>query len=478
MKKFIKLTTVLIVISIILSVFLCVPTFAASSSVSVSSKSVIIGNNVTVTVTINGGEAMYATEANVSYNAGVLQFLSGTSANGGNGSIKIVGTPGGASSQSYTLNFKTIGEGQSSISLGAVKYVGNDEVGVNGASTAVTVSKPAPSSNCNLSSLSIPGITLSPAFSPNNTVYSASVPNDVQSITIKAMPASADAVVNGMGEKSLNEGDNSFGITVIALSGAKKIYTVNIRRRLAGEKTVEELLTVNVGSATKKIVKDISALPLLPGFTASTATYNDQEVGVMVDKNNKYTIYYLSDPNGENASYFILNSNNEFEPLPYIKSGEKVYIIATAPQSLEIPKGFCSKELPFNNSKYPAFAYNDKKMNGFYILYCYDGEDYGFYSYDSELETLQRFPLFSLEKSKPVVAKKTSWLDKIKLSPTLTLVLLCTVFILLLAVVVLSVLLSKKGKNRNNGLYDLDDSEFSEEDITDGFVINTDSFEE
>ena len=87
------------------------------------------------------------------------------------------------------------------------------------------------SSDATLSSLNIPSVSLSPAFSPSVETYSASVANTVTSINISASANHPKASVTGVGAKSLNVGSNSFQITVTAENGTtKKTYTVNITR--------------------------------------------------------------------------------------------------------------------------------------------------------------------------------------------------------------------------------------------------------
>lgn len=459
MNKIIKTITLVIIIAILATFIFCFNVSASSSSIKVSSRSLIIGSNLTVTVTINGGEQMYGTEAYLSYNASVLQYVSGTMSNGGNGTVKIVGTPGGASSQSYTIKFKTIAEGQSNITLSGVKYVGNNEINVGGSSTSITVSKPQPSSNANLSSLRIDGVGLSPAFSQNVTTYNASVANSVETISIKAMPASGDAVIVGIGDKKLNEGDNNFTITVTAPSGAKKTYTLNVRRRLPGELTTEEKLTVTIGEEQKKVQTDISSLPVLNGFTQGTENYKDIQVGVLHDSDNKYTLYYLTDTNGENAKLYTLNSNGEFEPLPCIDFAGKTFIVEDAKEISSIPQGYKEKTFSINEKDFKAYGFENSKMNDFYILYCFDGENREYYTYDTSTGILQRFPMFSaIEEAKPVSKEKPTLINQFKNLPLLFKGIMLFSPIALILIIVLIILLAVSKKRNNRDYFEDDDT--------------------
>lgn len=143
MKK--RIEVLIIAVCMYLSVF-CpnVTIFAASgkTSVSVSASSVNIGDTVTVTGKASGasGEKVLATMT-LSWDAGVLQFVScSVDSNGGGGSRMVNG-------DSFTITLKAISAGTSSISLSAADGVLFDTVesldSMAGSSTAVTVNNAA-----------------------------------------------------------------------------------------------------------------------------------------------------------------------------------------------------------------------------------------------------------------------------------------------------------------------------------------------
>ncbi|MCQ2451465.1 MAG: cadherin-like beta sandwich domain-containing protein [Clostridia bacterium] len=463
MRKTIKIITVISVISILFSLLLAIPSNAASSSLRVSSRNITPGSKLTVTVSISAGEAMYATEAYVYYNASVLQFLSGSSANGKNGSVRIVGTPGEAKSQSYTLSFKAIAEGSSSISLNGVNYVGkndgNNTVSVGGSSTTVTVAKPAPSSNANLSSLTVSGASLSPSFSSGVTTYSASVPNTVSSVSVRAVAAASGANIMGIGDKALNEGENSFTITVTAPSGAKKSYTLNIRRRLKGELTTEERLTVSVGGGIKKVVKDASKLPTFENFKSKTENYNGVDVSVLTDTNEKYQIYYLSDSNGANPAPYIKGEKEDFVALPFILNSGKLYIVEDAENKM-LPDGYTDKTFSKNDGNFKAYGFKNADTKNVYILNLYNGEKNAYYGYDSSNNALILFPIFEVESGIVKTYKKTEnpqGIQKIiknfkALSP-MQKILFPSVAVGFIVILILAIVLIKKSKRRDYGDY-------------------------
>ena len=90
MNKTIKKLSALVVSAIlILGCFVFTASAAATATIAFSSKSPKVNDAVTVTVTVNGSEAMYSTELSVSYNPDVLRFESGDSASGGAGIVKV-----------------------------------------------------------------------------------------------------------------------------------------------------------------------------------------------------------------------------------------------------------------------------------------------------------------------------------------------------------------------------------------------------
>lgn len=448
----------LVIIAIIISIpFINISAFADSASISVSSSNALLGSQVKVTVKYSSNLSLYTAAGSLSYNSSVLQYVSGGSSASGS-SVSLYKDLNGEHSASFTLVFNAVAEGSSSLSLRIDGSDGNTK-GSASSSTVVNVSKPAPSSNANLSSLKVDGVGLSPAFSANTTTYSGSVPNSVESISIRATAATSGSSIMGIGDKKLNEGDNSFTITVTAPSGAKKTYTLNVRRRLPGELTTEEKLTVTIGEEQKKVQTDISSLPVLNGFTQGTENYKDIPVGVLHDSDNKYTLYYLTDTNGENAKLYTLNSNGEFEPLPCIDFAGKTFIVEDAKEILSIPQGYKEKTFSINEKDFKAYGFDNSKMNDFYILYCFDGENREYYTYDTSTGILQRFPMFSaIEEAKPVSKEKPTLINQFKNLPLLFKGIMLFSPIALILIIVLIILLAVSKKRNNRDYFDDDDT--------------------
>lgn len=84
-----------------------------------------------------------------------------------------------------------------------------------------------------LSSLSVSGYSLTPAFSGNTTNYSMIVGSDVSSVTINATAVAGTSSISGTGVKGLNYGANTIDIVCTAQNGSTKTYTINITREAA-----------------------------------------------------------------------------------------------------------------------------------------------------------------------------------------------------------------------------------------------------
>ena len=81
-----------------------------------------------------------------------------------------------------------------------------------------------------LSSLSIEGYSLTPAFSNDHDTYDLVVPSNVNTITINANTKNSKATVSGTGTVTLSGTLTTCTIEVKAENGAVREFTVNIAR--------------------------------------------------------------------------------------------------------------------------------------------------------------------------------------------------------------------------------------------------------
>lgn len=136
--------------------------------------------------------------------------------------------------------------------------------GSNENSYAITVNRAGTtaSSDANLSSLSLIGCTLSPAFSASTTAYTSSVLYTTASVTVSATASDAGATVSGTGKMDLAVGLNTFAVTVTAADGTTKAYTIAVTR-------AARVLSANADLASL----GVSGFSIAPAFSASTTAY-------------------------------------------------------------------------------------------------------------------------------------------------------------------------------------------------------------
>jgi len=114
----------------------------------------------------------------------------------------------------------------------------------NSKTYTITVNRAAPSSDNNLSALTVTGGPLVPDFAPGTTVYTVDVPFSVDSVTVSATKSDPNAVMSGdvTAGAGVPGGQATFplvplfprtvSITVMAPNGDSKMYSITITRSL------------------------------------------------------------------------------------------------------------------------------------------------------------------------------------------------------------------------------------------------------
>ena len=401
-----KTHLVLLTLMFATNIFSLTATAVASATLSFSSSKPTVGQTVTVKVTINGGEPIYNTTFDLTYDSNVLEYVNADiTTTGGAGVVKASPNPEGASKATYSFNFKTISAGTSRISVSGGAYGVENDLSF-AASANMIVSDVTKSDNANLKSLSLSKGTLSPKFSASKTSYTATVAKSVTEVKIYATAQDSGAKVAISGESALKEGKNTRTVTVTAPSGAQKTYTITITRSeedtassepdQASEPEVNPYETTLDGT-TYTVLNDISGITLPTGFSSEKAEYNGSEVDVAKDKDNNYTLYYLKSAGGGNPEPYVLSENsNTFERLQYAVFGDKTYIFAETPEDETAPDGYYETAVKIGDFSVKAFAANDTELTDFYYVYCFYENGFRMYRYDSRENVIQRSPEFKL----------------------------------------------------------------------------------
>lgn len=463
MKRIKRIIPVLLITAIMLATVLSMGVSAAGS-VSVGGGSYNLGQSFQIKVNVSNSDPIIAAQLNISYNASVITLtgVSGSDYTTGNGTVNIVDDDFSTATKdvksgSYTLSFKAAAEGNTNISVSAQIAPKTGGKVTASASNSIKVSIPAPSSNASLASLKVSGAELSPAFSAKTTSYTATVKYPVDKVTISANVADGGATCVGAGTFDLAVGENSKTITVTAPSGAKKSYTVVIKR-LTEEETAALIEQERAADPTLVVIdgidyhikNDLAEVTLPEGFTATTTTYKEGEVAAISDGAD-YTLCYLAADDGSKADWYYIDESGEFKPLIYISVSNKMYILSDANADFAIPQSYEETEYEAANGTVKAYKSVHSELADFYILSCYIGGETAFYRYDSAQNTIQRAPDFELASSLEAAAKaeqNKNIFTRFKAMNTTGKVVVFLLIFVVLVVVVLVVLLIVKLVNR------------------------------
>lgn len=215
---------------------------AANFTISASSK-VKSSSNVTFTISAaNFGSGFGSATLNVKYDSTKFSFVSATANQGsitqnptaGNIGLVITKADGMSNGKIITVVLKSAAsanQGNSSVSVevnDCYDTTGVNAINASGGSTAINFY--SPSTTATLSSLTINGVSLSPAFDKNTFYYTSSTA--ASSVTVNATASDVNSKVSGTGKKDLDYGENKITVKVVAEAGSAytKSYEVKIVR--------------------------------------------------------------------------------------------------------------------------------------------------------------------------------------------------------------------------------------------------------
>lgn len=410
-----KLAAVVLVLVMVIAAMpgRMITSYAATGKITFSDPTVTVGNQVSVTMKIasSDGTALGASDVRLQYDSSALEFVSGTSANGGAGSIRVVGSMESENQTtfSFTLKFKALKAGTTSVNVTShevydaasqvvsISHVGNSAVKVM---APVTYSKDA-----SLASLTISPGELSPAFRSDVTEYTAAVSGDVEKVTVSAPANDSKASVSVSGNEGLRIGENTITCKVTAEDGeTTKIYTilVNKTEEQPTESTEETAAVQNGGSASNtadgnwKVAETFDAADLPAGFSVTEFTYDGQAVQAGTDAQGN-VLLYMTNEDGE-GDFFLYDMNtNVLVPYVTVRMAEKTIIVLSPeeiPEGTALPENFVGCSIDIGNHTVQGWIWNDRTAETpeYCVVYGQneDGERY-FYRYDQKEMTLQRY---------------------------------------------------------------------------------------
>ena len=377
--------------------------FADGISVSAGQGSVSEGKTVAFSITVPSGSEAWTYSVSWSGN---LTLESGDTAP--------MGFEGDNRTNQLVFRANSTGTGTVSISAGSYCIAGVDYDASGSASVTIVAadkpddSEPAPaptpsgggdsstgnnpgvslSSNNALSSLTVSAGTLTPAFDPAITEYTLSLPSQSDRLTITANPSDSRATVQGDGEISLQDGETSLSVVVTAEDGSAKAYTITVQVAQA------PTLFLDYNGQRLGVVKDVSQVTPPAGFApAKPITYSGDTLPIWTDVSGKRTLVYLMDEKNSAQGFYLFSQTTGVQS-PYlpILCGSVTYIYTDIPKELSSVPGLTLATVKAFGQTLNGWTYNDVSLKDFCVLYLMDDAgSYGYYTYDSREETLQRF---------------------------------------------------------------------------------------
>ncbi len=363
----------------------------ANISIWANTSTVVVGNNVTFTVdmTSSNGGAFSAWSYTMDCSSNLV-FQSGDKIN------ELAGASNSTlTSKRFTFTFKASKSGSANCTfkINSLPDYNDPAIGQMGGTKSKSASikiitqqelEASYSKNNNLSSLSIDGYQLSPAFNKNTLEYNVEVPNNVTKVKINATKEDGKASIQGTGEHNVSEGKNKIEIKVIAQNGSVKTYVVNV--------TVKELdpIVVEVNGIEYNVVrkeKEVSAPNST--FTKKTIKINDLDVPAFENTKIGYTLVGLKDHEGNIELYIYDEKNNTYTL--YREFNFKSSIICIKNNASQIPINYSPTTITIDDKK--VTVYQKDKSSKFYLFYGINLEDGkgNLYVYDSVEQTVQRY---------------------------------------------------------------------------------------
>ena len=365
--------------------FLPIVVNAASGKIAVSGPNqAVVGNTITVTVNLTSSTGIGSWEMDLDYNKSYLQLTSSTAESGGTAMVGYATADAGTKSAKYTFKFKVLKTGSTAITVPSYDVYAADMSSMSITSSGKNIKiitqqelEASYSKNNDLSSLSVEGFELTPAFAKDILDYSVIVPEDTKEINIVAKASDSKSSINGTGTHEVTSGSNSFQVVVKAENGSEKTYNLNVEVKDANP------INVEVNGKNYTVVKIKENLPGKSSFSDYTITINDMEIPAYQNENLNVVLVGLKDESGDVSLFQYENDKYTI----YQEIGlNKITIMPKSPDKLI--DNYIEEERNINgiNTK----VYSLSKDSRFVLIYGINietGEE-GYYEYDTKTDTL------------------------------------------------------------------------------------------
>lgn len=355
----------------LLATFLLMPlSVFAKPTVSINAPSTVeVGSSVTVSVTLKNMASW-----NIKINSSGA--TSGCSTSDSNVSDSTKNT-----TKTYTVKCKATSTGTIGFTVtGDATDEGGDTTDLSASKRVTVIPAREKSADATLSSLSISGYDLNPAFSKDKLEYSLTVPSTVNKIKINAKVNESHASLTGTGEFEVSEGANPFEVVVTAETGVKKTYVVTVN--------VEDTnpIEVKIENGNYTIIKNAKNLVKPESYEDTTVEIDGVSIPAFYSEITNFTLIGVKNENG-NIELAIYNSETkEYRIYNELKASTITLYLVDFPEV--IPK-YLKATITINDVLVPVYKY--KEDSRFVVCYGMNAETgkYDYYSYDTKEGTFQ-----------------------------------------------------------------------------------------
>ena len=480
---------------------------AANVNGSVSSANAVVGDNVTIAVTLSSDVEIFGFDAYVQYDSSKLDYISGSAngadVSGGNGRVRIYNDDTPTKNITINLTFKVKEAGNHSIYLTAdsVFYDDNiDNMQLQASTGTIAATNVAPTSNdSTLKDLTVyienvDGSTNNgwywPAFNKDTLEYYLNVENNAKKLSITATANDSKATVS-LSDTNLAVGSNTVTITVRAEDGSTRTYKIIVNKADKPEETTAENPgenekpttpavnnTVNIGDKTYTITNYNEEMTIPEGYEIIDYDFAGIQIKALKGLGTDIILIALSDSD-DNIENFVYNeTTKEFYKFITLNVKSAQYVILDMPAELGdivIPESYKLQTIDYAGSIIDAYISSD---NNVYIIYAmnWNGEK-SLYYLDINDNTIIKY--FETSGSVSVIAPVENNSDEVnKLRTQNRIIMIAAITIgLIMLCIILSIMLTKRNNNENE---EADDEEINNENGAEvyGGEINDENGEE
>lgn len=375
---------------------------AAGYDVSVTSNTIIVGNSVTLKISANDLAGRF--DFSVSNSSVISMSSSNVFLDNDSKSITITAKSAGTSVITITPTDATSYDGDAITGNRTIiitvnnKPTSNPNTGGNSSGTSNTSTPVKKKSNNNyLSSLTVDGYSLDKEFKKDELEYSLVVESGTDKVIINAQLDDDKAKVTGIGEIALKEEDNKLEIKVTAEDGSTRTYILNVK--------IEELNPVEVTIDKKKysiVRKEIDSIKIPNGYEKSTIKIGDEDILCYKNNKTKNILMILQDDKGNNNLYSYNEKTKKYTLYSSLTLGNTTLSIIDMPSNL-VPKGYTKVSFKYDDTKLEGYQYIESnktyaaddgvKGSDFYLVYAINEKtgEKALYVFDKLEGTIQRF---------------------------------------------------------------------------------------